>query len=85
MPLRGLFLGLLLASGNDAAVALAEHDAGTVDGVREADEPRARRELGLDCTHFAGPAGLQDTGNNSCAYDLAALARADLANPGSPR
>ena len=36
--------------------------------------------MGLGCTRFAGPAGLQDTGNASCAYDLAALARADLAN-----
>ncbi|MDP9189401.1 MAG: hypothetical protein M3O25_09160, partial [Actinomycetota bacterium] len=36
--------------------------------------------LGLSCSRFAGPAGLQDTGNSSCAYDLAALARADLAN-----
>jgi D-alanyl-D-alanine carboxypeptidase (penicillin-binding protein 5/6) len=79
VPLRGLFIGLLLVSGNDAAVALAEHDAGTV--TRFVDRMNARAaELGLGCTHFAGPAGLQDTGNGSCAYDLAALARADLAN-----
>jgi D-alanyl-D-alanine carboxypeptidase len=38
-------------------------------------------QMGLTCSHFAGPAGLQDTGNHSCAYDLAALARADLADP----
>jgi D-alanyl-D-alanine carboxypeptidase (penicillin-binding protein 5/6) len=79
VPLRGLFLGLLLVSGNDAAVALAEHDAGTVAAFVKGMNRRAT-ELGLGCTHFAGPAGLQDTGNSSCAYDLAALARADLAN-----
>ena len=79
VPLRGLFLGLLLASGNDAAVALAEHDAGTVRAFVKRMNRRAG-EMGLGCTRFAGPAGLQDTGNASCAYDLAALARADLAN-----
>ena len=79
VPLGGLFLGLLLASGNDAAVALAEHDAGTVSAFVKRMNRRAE-EMGLGCTRFAGPAGLQDRGNASCAYDLAALARADLAN-----
>lgn len=80
VPLGGLFEGLLMVSGNDAAVALAEHDAGTVGAFVKRMNRRAR-EMGLTCTRFAGPAGLQDTGNSSCAYDLAALARADLDNP----
>jgi len=80
VPLRGLFAGLLLASGNDAAAALAEHDGGTIAAFVARMNARAA-ELGLDCTRFAGPAGLQDRGNRSCAYDLAALARAALANP----
>lgn len=80
VPLRGLFLGLIMVSGNDAAVALAEHDAGSVAGFVRRMNARAA-ELGLTCTRFAGPAGLQDRGNSSCAYDLASLARADLANP----
>ena len=79
VPLRGTFLGLIMASGNDAAVALAEHDAGGVPAFVGRMNARAG-QLGLECTRFAGPAGLQDTGNHSCAYDLAALARADLAN-----
>jgi D-alanyl-D-alanine carboxypeptidase (penicillin-binding protein 5/6) len=79
VPLGGLFLGLIMVSGNDAAVALAEHDAGTVSAFVKRMNRRAD-ELGLICTRFAGPAGLQDTGNRSCAYDLATLARADLAN-----
>jgi D-alanyl-D-alanine carboxypeptidase len=79
VPLGGLFLGLLMVSGNDAAVALAEHDSGTVAAFVKRMNRRAD-ELGLICTQFAGPAGLQDTGNRSCAYDLATLARADLAN-----
>ena len=80
VPLRGVFLGLIMASGNDAAVALAEHDAGSITAFVKRMNARAA-ELGLECTHFAGPAGLQDRGNHSCAYDLAALARADLADP----
>ncbi|MBM3667921.1 MAG: D-alanyl-D-alanine carboxypeptidase [Actinobacteria bacterium] len=79
VPLRGLFLGLIMTSGNDAAAALAEHDAGTIERFVRRMNRRAG-EMGLGCTRFAGPAGLQDTGNESCAYDLAALARADLAN-----
>jgi serine-type D-Ala-D-Ala carboxypeptidase (penicillin-binding protein 5/6) len=79
VPLGGLFLGLLMVSGNDAAVALAEHDAGTVAAFVNRMNRRAS-EMGLVCTRFAGPAGLQDTGNRSCAYDLATLARADLDN-----
>jgi D-alanyl-D-alanine carboxypeptidase len=78
-PLGGLYLGLLMVSGNDAAVALAEHDAGTVAAFVKRMNRRAE-EMGLICTRFAGPAGLQDRGNHSCAYDLATLARADLAN-----
>jgi len=79
VPLRGLFLGLILTSGNDAAVALAEHDAGSVAGFVKRMNLRAS-ELELTCSRFAGPAGLQDNGNSSCAYDLASLARAGLAN-----
>jgi D-alanyl-D-alanine carboxypeptidase len=37
--------------------------------------------MGLACTHFSTPNGLRDRTNHSCALDLAALARADLANP----
>jgi D-alanyl-D-alanine carboxypeptidase len=37
--------------------------------------------MGLTCTHFTSPHGLQDEGNYSCPVDLASLARADLSNP----
>ena len=66
--------GLLLVSGNDAATALAEHDAGTVERfVRRMNETAER--LGLDCSRFASPHGLIDRGNYSCPRDLATLAR----------
>jgi D-alanyl-D-alanine carboxypeptidase len=80
VPLRELFYGLLLVSGNDAAIALAQHDSGSVPAfVRRMN--RWRDRLGLRCSHFSTPSGILDRGNYSCARDLAVLARADLADP----
>jgi serine-type D-Ala-D-Ala carboxypeptidase (penicillin-binding protein 5/6) len=79
VELETLLRGLILVSGNDAAIALAQHDAGSVDDfVRRMN--RAREKYGLTCSRFTSPHGLQDRGNYSCARDLAALARADLDN-----
>jgi serine-type D-Ala-D-Ala carboxypeptidase (penicillin-binding protein 5/6) len=78
--LETMLNGLLLVSGNDAATALAQHDAGSVRRFVSRMNRRAR-QLGLECTHFTSPHGLQDRHNHSCAQDLAELARADLANP----
>jgi D-alanyl-D-alanine carboxypeptidase len=72
--------GLLLPSGNDAAVALAQHVAGTVPRfVRQMNQEAAR--LGLGCTRYSSPSGYYDAGNFSCAADLAELAHDDLAQP----
>jgi D-alanyl-D-alanine carboxypeptidase (penicillin-binding protein 5/6) len=79
VELESLLKGLILVSGNDAAIALAQHDAGSVDAfVKKMNEARDR--LGLSCSRFTSPHGLQDDGNYSCPRDLAALARADLDN-----
>ena len=77
MQLEALLNGLLLVSGNDAAVALAQHAGGSVRGFVRMMNERAR-QLGLTCTHYTSPHGLIDAGNRSCAADLATLARADL-------
>jgi D-alanyl-D-alanine carboxypeptidase len=66
-----LILGLLIASGNDAAYALAEHGGSVDDFVARMNE-EARR-LGLRTTDFRDPAGLNDEGRSS-AFDLAVLA-----------
>jgi len=79
VPLGGLLKGLLLVSGNDAATALAEHDSGSVGRFVERMNDEADR-LGLECSRFTTPHGLEDKGNYSCPRDLAELARADLAN-----
>ena len=75
-----LLYGLLLPSGNDAAVALAQHVAGTVHRfVGEMNDEAAR--LGLGCTHYSSPSGYYNTHNYSCAADLAELAHVDLRQP----
>ena len=79
VPLRALFAGLLLVSGNDAAIALAQHDAGSVRAFVDRMNRWGNR-LGLRCSRFSSPSGIRDAGNYSCPYDLAQLARADLAN-----
>jgi len=80
VPLETLLYGLLLPSGNDAAVALAEHVAVSVGGfVRRMNVEAAR--LGLGCTRFSSPHGYYDRNNFSCAADLAVLAHFDLAQP----
>ncbi|MDX6615034.1 MAG: hypothetical protein QOD60_125 [Solirubrobacterales bacterium] len=80
VPLEPVFVGMLLVSGNDAAEALAEDDSGTEAAFVQRMNRRARA-MGLGCTHYSTPHGLQDKGNYSCARDVAKLARADLENP----
>jgi D-alanyl-D-alanine carboxypeptidase (penicillin-binding protein 5/6) len=72
--------GLLLPSGNDAAIALAQRAVGSVPAFVDAMNQRARA-MGLLCTHFSSPSGFADAGNHSCAADLAAIARAVLRQP----
>lgn len=80
VPIEPLMYGLLLPSGNDAAVALAQHVAGTVHRfVGEMNEEAAR--LGLGCTRYSSPSGFYNTHNYSCAADLAELAHIDLEQP----
>jgi D-alanyl-D-alanine carboxypeptidase len=78
--LRTMLYGLLLPSGNDAAVALAQHVAGSARAfVARMNEEAAK--LGMGCTHYSSPSGYVDAHNYSCAADLALLAHEDLAQP----
>ena len=72
--------GLLLPSGNDAAIALAQKVSGKVPRFVALMNRRARA-MGLTCTHFSAPDGFTDRANHSCSADLAALARAVLREP----
>jgi serine-type D-Ala-D-Ala carboxypeptidase (penicillin-binding protein 5/6) len=79
VSLEALLNGLLLVSGNDAAIALADHVAGSERRfVRQMN--RRARALGLRCTRFVSTHGLE-AGNRSCARDLAVLTRLAMARP----
>lgn len=80
VPELALLYGLLLPSGNDAAIALAQHVAGTRAGLIAMMNERAR-QLGLSCTHFTTVSGIVDEGNHSCAIDLALMAHVLLEQP----
>jgi serine-type D-Ala-D-Ala carboxypeptidase (penicillin-binding protein 5/6) len=76
-----MLYGLLLPSGNDAAIALAQRAAGgsVPRFVRYMNEKA--ESMGLLCTHFSTPSGFEDKDNHSCAADLAAIGRAVLRQP----
>ncbi len=80
VPLLAILYGLLLPSGNDAAIALAQHVAGTQNRFIAMMNSRAR-SMGLHCTHFTTVSGIVDQGNHSCTADLALLAHAVLEQP----
>ena len=79
LTLRDLLYGLLLPSGNDAALAIAEHIAGSVPAFVRLMNQRAR-ELGLRDIHFTNPHGLDEPGLYASAADLALLGRYVMAN-----
>ena len=73
LPLKTLLYGLLLQSGNDAALAVARHCAGDVETFVDWMNQRAA-SLGMEDTHFANPNGLNDEAHYSTAADMALLA-----------
>ena len=79
MPMRDLLYGMMMRSGNDAANAVAEICAGSVDKFVLRMNERAR-ELGLLSTHFTNPHGYHHDNHYTTARDLAALAAAAMQN-----
>lgn len=80
LTIQELLYGLMLSSGNDAAVALAIYCGGTVEGFAELMNDKAHM-LGLTGTHFENPNGLDSPGHYSTARDLAVLAAYAMKNP----
>ena len=74
-----LLYGLLLCSGNDAAVALAEHCSGSVTEFCNLMNQKAY-ELGLANSHFESPHGLDSDNHYTTAYELALIANYALHN-----
>lgn len=80
LTIQELLYGLMLSSGNDAAVALAIYCGGTVEGFAQMMNDKART-LGLSGTHFENPNGLDSPGHYSTAEDLGKLAAYAMENP----
>ena len=80
LTIQELLYGLMLSSGNDAAVALAIYCGGTVEGFAQLMNDKAH-VLGLKDTHFENPNGLDSPGHYSTARDLAILAAYAMENP----
>lgn len=79
LTLEALMYGLLLASGNDAALAVAGYCAGSV-GEFVAQMNRKAVLLGMENTRFLNPSGLTEEGHMSTAADMAKLAAACMKN-----
>ncbi len=80
LTVQELLYGMMLCSGNDAAMALAIYCGGTAEGFAERMNDKAR-SLGLSGTHFENPHGLDAPGNYSTARDLAVLTSYAMENP----
>lgn len=80
ITIQDLLYGLLLRSGNDAAVCLAESIAGSINEFSDLMNTKAK-ELNLLNTHFESPHGLDSNEHYTTAYELAILADYSLKNP----
>ncbi|MBE7037022.1 MAG: D-alanyl-D-alanine carboxypeptidase [Ruminococcaceae bacterium] len=80
LKMETLLYGLMLNSGNDAAIAIAEHVGGNVDTFAQMMTDRAHA-IGAKNTQFKNPNGLDEEGHYTTAYDLALITRTALLNP----
>ena len=80
LTMEQMLYGLMLASGNDAAVAIAEHVAGSVDAFCSMMTARAE-EIGCENTVFMTPHGLPNIHHHTTAFDMALIAREAMQNP----
>ena len=79
ITVHDLLYGLMLVSGNDAAVCLAEHVGGDIEGFANLMNKKAS-ELSLTNTHYESPHGLDSDGHYTTAYELAVLSDYALKN-----
>lgn len=79
VSVENLLYGLMLVSGNDAAVALAEHVGGSIEEFARLMNEKAL-SLGLNNTHFVTPHGLDEEKHYTTAYELSVLADYALNN-----
>ncbi len=77
---QDLLYGLMLPSGNDAALAIARYVAGSDAKFVQMMNEKAQW-MGLSCTHFANPHGLDEDGHYSCPADMVTMARYAMQYP----
>lgn len=80
VPLKKLIQGLVINSGNDAGVAIAEHLSGSVDQFTEEFNEFLQQEVGVENTHFTNPHGLHDPKHLTTAEDMAKITQYALLN-----
>ncbi|PWK14462.1 D-alanyl-D-alanine carboxypeptidase family protein [Tumebacillus permanentifrigoris] len=78
-PMEQMLYGLMLNSGNDAAVAIAEHISGSVSKFADLMNEKAQ-QLGATHTHFVTPNGLHDDNHVTTPYDMALIANYAMKN-----
>ncbi|MFE8699490.1 D-alanyl-D-alanine carboxypeptidase family protein [Cytobacillus sp. FJAT-54145] len=81
VPLRKLIQGMLINSGNDAAIAIAEHLDGSIESFSKSINTFLKEKVGVENTHFTNPHGLFDDSHVSTAYDLAIITNYAMQNP----
>ena len=79
LTLRNLIYGLMLSSGNDAAVAVAMHISGSIEDFAALMNETAKK-IGVENTSFENPNGLDSENHYTTAYDLALITRYALEN-----
>ncbi|MEW5784889.1 MAG: D-alanyl-D-alanine carboxypeptidase family protein [Bacillota bacterium] len=80
VSLEDLLIGMAVGSANDAAVAVAEHVGGSVEGFVEMMNEKAS-QLGMNQSHFCNPHGLHDPDHYSTAYDVMLMSVAIMDYP----
>lgn len=80
VPLLKLVQGLVINSGNDAGVAIAEHLSGTVDGFVTDFNQFLLEEIGVENTHFTNPHGLYNPEHLTTAEDMARITQYAMEN-----
>ncbi|THE14178.1 D-alanyl-D-alanine carboxypeptidase [Bacillus timonensis] len=81
VTLKHLIQGLLINSGNDAGVAIAEHLDGSIESFADSLNQYLKEKIGVEQTHFTNPHGLYDENHYTTAYDLALITKYALKNP----
>ncbi|MEH7481072.1 D-alanyl-D-alanine carboxypeptidase family protein [Neobacillus drentensis] len=81
IPLKKLIQGMLINSGNDAAVAIAEHLDGSVEQFAVHLNGYLKSTIGVKNTHFINPNGLFDKNHYTTAMDLAIITNYAIKNP----